>query len=1124
MTSKSLLLALVTMVIGLTLLVYTVPVVAQSITSGDVTGTVTDPSNAAVPNANVTLKNRDTGATQTRTTNGQGYYRFQLLNPGNYTVSVSAPGFQAGEQPVSVVVGQASAVNVQLSLAGASQTVEVTAEGGVVQTENGNISTTFTPQQIELLPNPGNDLSYIVQTAPGAVMNTQAGFGNSAIYGLPATSNLFTINGANENDPFLNLNNSGATNLLLGANDVQQTTVVSNGYSGQYGTLAGANVNYVTKSGTNNWHGNLEYFWNGRFMNANNYFNNQSGTPRPFDNANQWAASFGGPIRKDKTFFFVNTEGLRVLLPTNTQVKIPSPAFQAATLANIGGISPSSLPFYTQMFNLYNNAPGATRATPVSSSSDPTGCGGFTGPGGLGTTTPCALQFRSTAGNQTNEWLLSARVDQNIGEHDRMFAHFRTDHGVQATFTDPINSAFNQVSTQPQYEGQLNENHTFGANAVNQFILSGSWYSAIFQNPNQAAALALMPFRLAFSGATFSTLGRGMNIVPQGRNVTQYGIVDDFSVQKGAHSLKFGLNFRRNNVSDYDPGIGTVGSSGAESLADFFNNTSTNYSQSFATRLRQPVALYSLGMYAQDEWAARPNLKLTLALRADHFSNPVCQTNCFARLSNSFNAISHDINAPYNSAIQTGLHSALNEYTKISWQPRLGFAWTPFGSARNTVIRGGVGIFADSFPATVADLFLANSPLQNTFTAAGAALDPALSTSAASAAAGANSSFLNAFSTGGTLASITAANPLFLPPSIVTPARRIHNPQYQEWNLQFQQGFGTKTAFSINYVGNHGIYEAVQNGGVNAFCDATCAASGGLISPFGNLPVNAPDARFGTVFEVQSGAVSNYNGLTLTLSRRFASLQVQANYTWSHALDEISNAGFLPYNANTNISMVNPQDPFNLRRNYGNADYDVRHYASMNYVYDTPRLNSWLSVLADWTISGTLFYRTGLPFTAYDSGATGTLNGFNYGTTTGTGPQVFANYTGGVSPGCTRDAVASATGASTPCLPLSAFSPAIAGFGNQRRNQFYGPRFFDTDLTVMKNFRIPKWESAKFGIGLQFFNLLNHVNFDQPVADVQDPNFGTIINTVSVPTSIVGSFLGGDASPRLIQVKGTLTF
>jgi hypothetical protein len=145
------------------------------------------------------------------------------------------------------------------------------------------------------MPNPGNDLSHYVQTAPGATMNTQGGYGNSATYGISATSNLFTVDGMNENDPFLNLNNSGATNLLLGANDVQTATVVNNGYSGEYGTLAAANVNYVTKSGTNKFHGNAEYFWNGSVLNANGWFLNNSGSPRSFDNANQWAASIGGP-------------------------------------------------------------------------------------------------------------------------------------------------------------------------------------------------------------------------------------------------------------------------------------------------------------------------------------------------------------------------------------------------------------------------------------------------------------------------------------------------------------------------------------------------------------------------------------------------------------------------------------------------------------------------------------------------------------------------------------------------------------------------------------------------------------------------------------------------------------
>jgi hypothetical protein len=318
---------------------------AQSVTSGDIVGLVADPSGAVIPNAQVTLKSDEKGNTLVQSTSDRGTYRFSLLAPGNYSVSVAVPGFQETTMRAAVTIGQATTLNIVLAVSQASTILEVTSDAALLQTDNADVSTSFSQTQISQVPNPGNDLSYIAQTAPGVIQNTQGGNGNFSAYGLPATSNLFTLNGQNENDPFLNLNNSGATNLLLGNNDVEQATVVTNGYSGEYGTLAGANVNYVTKSGGNNFHGNALYWWNGDVLNANSYFNNQSGTPRPFVNANQWAASIGGPIKKDKTFFFLDTEGLRFVLPTSLNVRIPSAQFASATLANLANASPASVPF-----------------------------------------------------------------------------------------------------------------------------------------------------------------------------------------------------------------------------------------------------------------------------------------------------------------------------------------------------------------------------------------------------------------------------------------------------------------------------------------------------------------------------------------------------------------------------------------------------------------------------------------------------------------------------------------------------------------------------------------------------------------------------------------------------------
>ncbi|HTW57262.1 MAG TPA: carboxypeptidase regulatory-like domain-containing protein [Terriglobales bacterium] len=1138
MKHHSVLFCSVLMSLAATLVLFPSLLCAQSLTSGDINGTVTDPTGAAVPNATVTLKNTGTDVTQTSTSNSTGAYRFSLLNPGNYRVSVTAKGFQTIEHAATVTVGEVSTINIQLQVAAASQTVEVSGVGNVIQTENANVSTTISPEIVANIPNPGNDLTYYVQLAPGATMNTQMGYGNTSVFGISATSNLFTVDGMNENDPFLNVNNSGATNLLLGTNDIQTASVVSNGYDGEYGTLAGANVNYVTKSGTNHFHGNAEYFWNGSNLNANDWFNNNTATPRPFDNANQWAASIGGPIVKDKTFFFVDTEGLRLLIPTAIPVNIPSPQFQAAALATIPS---NEVPFYNSIFNIYNNAPGANRAT---NSLPSGGCDGTVAMAGGD---PCALEFNSNIHNLTDEWLLTTRIDQNIGNRDHAFIHFRADHGLQATYTDPLSPTLNAASTQPEYDAQIQENHQFGSNAINQFTLAGTWYSAIFLPPSLSAATSLMPYQLSFSSGQFYTPGGGDYATwPQGRNVTQYQVSDDYAWQKGSHDLKFGVDFRRNDLTDYTPGgfDATIPDAIFNTEASFLNGSADTFEQAFATRATEPLAVYSLGLYAQDEWALRPRLKVTLSLRAEHNSNPICVTDCFARLSGEFDSISHDPSQPYNQAIDTGLHQALPNYQGLSWEPRFGFAWQPLG-AGNTVVRGGVGIFADIFPGTIATSFDTNSPLKNTFVVPGGAgvtpfvpVAPGVPGDAASLASASNTAFVSGFNSGLNLAQITASLPTgvpFSPPTIVNSVQHVQYPTYDEWNLEVEQALGSKMSLTLGYVGNHGSDLAAFNPALNAYCGSAClgtlASNLGLTTTptsFVGLPASVPDPRFSTVNEVGNPGVSNYNGLIASFTRRLTSgLQVQTSFTWSHALDDVSNGGFLPFNFGTNTSILSPQDPYNFKEyNYGNADYDARKQFNLSYVYQTPKLHGLMDLLGNWTVSGVFFFRTGLPFTAIDGTSTGSLGAYNYGPATGL--DLFANQL--VSPiSCSSSDAYTVSGTNTPCMSLTDFtSPVgpngIATFGAAHRNQIYGPDFFDTDLTVMKNFHVPHWESAEFQVGASAFNILNHPNFDQPVGDIGNPQFGSSILTVATPTSIFGSFLGANASPRALQIKAELRF
>jgi hypothetical protein len=1104
---------------------------AQTQTTGDLTGTVTDPSGAVVPSAKVSLKDNAKGAKSDTVTNKEGVYHFFLLPPGSYTVTANATGFQAISRSTTVNLGQVTELNFQVSMTQTTQTVTVTEQPPLLQTSNGNFATTVDEQAVSEVPNPGNDLTYVAQTTPGVVMNTSAGSGNFSSFGISANSNLITLNGMDDNDPFFNVNNSGATNLTLGKNEVQEVTVVTNGYSGEYGGLAGASVNYVTRSGSNDFHGRAIYYWNGRALNANSWFNNDSGTGRSFVNANQWGGDFGGPIKKDKLFFYVNDEGLRLLIPTSAQVIVPSQDLQTATIANLTNLGlTNSIPFYQNVFSLYNNAPGISRAV-AGNPNDPLGCGTFTG---LGAGVACTGWFRSNISNATHEQIFSARVDYNIGENDRAFVRFQTDHGFQASYTDPINSAFNAVSTQPQYQGQLVETHTFGNTAVNQFILAGGWYTALFEPPNLPKALSTFPTTLTFGDGSFTNLGGEDYIWPQGRNVTQYQISDDYSRTFGLHTLKVGGRFKRDDISDHDFGLFASGVLEPLTLDAFYNggvdpNSAADtsvYEQNFANTLNQPVAIYTIGGYVQDEWRVKSNLTVTAALRLDHASNPVCQTGCFADTTSPWEKLSHDPTVPYNQVIKTGLHQALRGLTNLEWQPRVSLAWQPFGSSHDTVVRGGIGIFYDNFPGTIADNFSQNPPLLNGFVVQNNNIANTETSNLFLDASNSNAAFLNGFSTGQTEAQIAASVEGFAPPAMFIGENFSNIPQYQKWSLGVQQGFGHSMSLSVGYVGNHGIHETVLNSVLNAY--APPASSGS--TAFVGLPGTVPDSRFGPVTEEQSIGVSNYNGLLVSFLRRFSGGEVSINYTWSHALDEDSNGGFTgnAFSAlgfgSTNQSVQVPENPQNLRQyNYGNADYDVRHYLNLNYVWELPLKRAFFGhgpnlLLNGWQVSGTLFARTGLPFTPFDGTEGGALAGTNYGAP-GIAAAVFATYVGGGYGDC------SSPSPNTPCLNTNAFTTSPNGFGNMTRNQVFGPHYFNTDLTIMKKTKIPGWERGEFGLGFQFFNVFNHPNFDNPYANVADTTqFGDVIRTVSPPTTIYGSILGADASPRTIQLKAQLTF
>jgi len=1113
---------------------------AQTLTTGDLTGTVTDQSGAVVPRATVTLKNADTGATQAATTNDSGAYRFPFLAPGNYVVAAQAAGLKA-EAHIAVQVGQVTTLNLIAEVQATQTVVEVSETPVVVETENANLARTFDPAQIQDLPMPGGDITTVAFTVPGIVMNTGGGYGNFSSHGLPGTANLFTINGNDYNDPYLNLNNSGASNLLLGQNDTAEASVVQNAYSVQYGRNAGAQVNFVTKSGTNQFHGNLSENWNGAILNANDFFNNVNSVPRPHAVSNNYAASLGGRIIKDKLFFFTDTEGLRYVLPTSADVAIPSPQLQAYVLANAPA---SATSLYTAAFNEFSGV--MSKAQPVTTGNGPLqdatgtlGCGtSFAatdtralGGGIFGQSVPCAYSFATNGSNMNTEWLMTDRVDWNISDKHKVYFRFKTDHGRQPTGTNVVNPLYNVQSIQPQDEGQFNYTYVISPTMVNNFIGSVLWYSAIFTSANLNAVASSLPVNLdienagingasnyypmGFGNQLYGFFDQGFTYFPQGRDAGQLGIVDDFSWIKGKHNIKVGVNLRTNRVSDFSPEENEYGVYTFNTMTDFVNgvtnpNTGSSYAQAFAPVQDVHIRLYNLGVYAQDEWNVSNNLKITYGLRIEHTSNPKCLDDCFSRLNVPFDSPDYQGGAslPYNSSITTGLSNAYPATDAAVFLPRGGVVWSPKG-AGGLVIRTGAGLFTDLPPGDLASDVFTNFPYEFTANIYGG---QAVGSPAASAALNEYNAFKTGFANGATLTQLAAEIPGFAPPNLFSTPSTLHSPEYAEWSFEIEKPLGQKNVLVATYSGNHGYNELVTNPLANTSYNATNFPNG-----FGGLPATQPDPRFNAVTQLLNSGYSNYNGLTVQFRRAFSyGFQGQIGYTWSHALDTLTSLPGEYYNfSNSDVTLTTPYT--NL--NYSNADTDMRHNLVADFTWNTPwkPTNRTLGyVLGNWTLAGKLYLRSGTPFSVTDAALAGLIStaiGGNYTEE----PTITAAPLPGVNTHCGTSAIN--TACFTPANFVASGSETTWGGA---RNSFYGPGYFDIDTSLYKNF--PITEHMKFTIGAQAYNLLNHPNFANPSGNIAGPGLGMITSTVCAPTSPYGSFQGSTVSGRVMVLSGRFQF
>jgi len=1133
---------------------------SQGETTSAIVGQVSDASGATVPGATVTVTNNETGLKRSANTDDSGRFNFPQLKPGAYSVKVEAEGFEPQQNDaVTAALGQKQTIDFRLKIAQSNQTVEISSEAPILNPENANTSTTLNAHALEDLPNPGGDLTYPLQFAAGALVNTAGsgndfvggtnGYGNVEFNGLPALSNGYVVDGLETNDPLTNLNSGLSTNLVLGLNSISEVTVNTLSYAVDQGRYGASQVNYVTKSGSNQFHGNLYELWNGSMFNAANYFTNATpGNHKPRSTLNHFGGSVGGPIIHDKLFFFFDSEWVRIALPIVTATTVPTPAFQNYVLLQLplGGTdsvtgsryqpAPQLVPFYQKMFSLYGNTSG----TPLAVLGCPFDVGGGL-PAISNDGNGCANRQSVSHSSDDHEQVQTLRIDYNINEKNTTWFRFQTDNGLQAAYTDPINPLFNALSPQPLYSFAAGYTHVFSQNLVNYFNPAFSWYGSLFGPGDFQKTLSTFPIVLQGSGANapFTRVGGLDNTWVQGRRASRYFINDNLAWSTGAHELRFGTNTRILRLNDYDFGQGTVPTVTYTTLPQYIYGVASTATKTFPTSANEPFNFLNLDLYAQDTWKVTRKLTWTFGIRDTFNSNPLNPHQHIARLSGSFDSISHDVNQPLNAAIQTGLGNVFSSTPLAILQPRTAIAWQ-FES--KSVLRAGFGVFSDILPGSIADVVGVNPPYVKSFqggllgTVGGIAIAPGVPNSAIDATVAANETFSVGFPQGQVSCASEQANPATcLPPVAITavPDGKLHAPYFMEWSLSLEHELGTTGSIHAQYVGTRAVNQPylTQVNGYQTVCEG-CFAS----FPY----AGSTDPRFGAVTQFSTGANSHYHGLQLSAMKRVGhGLMGQINYTWSRCMDTVSNGGFLQFSAGGILSPL----PGDLARDYGPCDYDIRHNLNAQYVYQFPvkvqnRLLGY--ALNGWQVSGTVFWHSGIPFsvlsTPYSANGNGIVNG--------SGPQ-FASVVPGVPlyehkpiPGVTQPGTVQWLNPNAFVSTVDPSTGACFGgdtskncqFGNLGRNALRGPNFTWSDFYLSKLF--PLTEHLKLRFDVQFFNVFNHPNFGLPsmvLAGIPEKpstqtGFGALTYTTSPPTGLLGVGLGGDSTPRMTAFQLRLEF
>lgn len=1070
--------------------------------TGQITGTIEDAAGAVVPGAAVTVTNIATGAAREAATGEGGDFAFLSLPPGKYKVEVAAKGFKRTVvEELDVNVTQTSTVNLKLEPSIQEETVTVTAEGTLVQQESSQVGRVIESRPISQLPLPTRNFQQLLTLSPGTSAsvsnNTELGRGDAiiSVNGQRTTSNSVRINGVDANS----VGTNSTPNIAVPATDSLQEFVVQTSlYDASQGRNAGGNVEAITKSGGSRYHGNIYEFLRNDALNANDFFLNAAGRPRPVLTRNQFGGTIGGPVVREKAFFFASYQGTRerngASLNNSLTFPIIPPALTdnnrtAAGLSAAFGLPAANIsPITVSILNA--RLPSGGFAIPSATTAS-----GLSPQSGIST-------FRENQFNGNFDWNINTKHT------------FTAKNFFASNPTKQANYNFAGLGNGPtqlpgtggdldivQTLSSLTDTYVFGPNVINQarFGFSRLRVTSVPEEPFTASQFGIAnPLANLFPGMPtltvtgLFTLGSSP-LSDQSSRINSFTFQDTLSVVRGGHRIKVGGEYRRSQVNFYF---------NAFSRGQLIFPTFSNF------LLGQSVSIIGSGVYdrafrvndlsgfVQDDWKVTSRLTLNLGLRYDFYGLPVEK---YGRLVNFVpeqfrsGTIASPAGPP-NGFVQAGnavnplpgvplVEDSLVPNDKNNFAPRVGFAYR-VNESGTLAVRGGYGVYYDRVSTRYANTQLFNFP----YLALGVGVFRPLATPFAAVPQP------GAFPVNATVPSPLAPLGVLISGVYVDP--NLRTPYVQQYNANVQWEFARDFLLEAGYVGSKGtkllqlltINQPIYNPATNTFA-----------APFAPF-VSAQKNATGGLQQVQTSSNSHYDSLQLSVTKRFSrGLQFLSAYTFGKSIDYYSGGTI-------NELVSTPGDQREWKSNRGRSDFDRTHRFVTSFVYDLPSLvsNSSASrwILNDWGVNGILTFQTGLPFSVIQAPDNNTIQRANFR------PGFAGSIEGS---GRTQDRLAQYfnVNAFAPSNLTGGFFDRNAPFGNTGRNILTGPGQKNVDFSIVKF--IPFTESVRGEFRTEFFNLFNWANFANPNSNISIPaTFGRITQT--------------SAGPRVIQFAFKLNF